>query len=391
MSGRVARLEVEAVGGGALGAAERDAWRAFQGANPALAHPYFDPRYAEVAADTAPGGRIAVLRRGGRVVGFLPFQRRGRLIQPLAAPLSDYHGLIADPSADIDLVEVVRGLGGGRFRFSGLADVGVPAGAPLIARRRMVADLRGGPDAVQADWDARDPRFAKNLRRLERALARDHGEAEFVWNARDERVLDWIVGLKREQYACTRLHDVFACGWTVRLLRRLMAIEDADFGVRLAWMHIDGRLVAAEAMLVGLGGCHMWFPAYDRAFRRCGPGIQLSARELRAAAAAGLAWADFGCGEESYKSYFTAPAGQVFEGVLSASPLDAGVRRVARAVIDHAPRPVRSLSLSLGRRVDIINACETEIGAWLGGAAQAARAALAKAVPPRRTASGAPA
>lgn len=379
MGARAAKLEVETIGGEALGAAELEAWRAFRDANPALAHPYFHPRYAQVAAETVPGGRIAVLSRGGRLVGFLPFQRRGGLIQPLAAPMSDYHGPIAAAGTQIDLAEVVRALGGGRFRFNGLKGTPAPPGGGLVARQRMALDLSAGSEAALAACEARDPKFFKNLRRMERSLARDHGEPTFVWNVRDERVLDWIVARKREQYRQTRLHDVFACGWTLRLLRRLLALEDADFGLRLSWLEVGGRLAAAEAALVGDGVCHLWFPAYASEFRRYGPGVQLTWRELGAAASDGLAWADFGCGDESYKAVFAQPVETVHEGVVTAGALGAASRRAARALLARAPRPVRSLSLSLGRRVDVINACETEPAGWLGGAAHAVRAAVAKA------------
>lgn len=378
MGARAARLEVETIGGEGLGAAELDAWRAFRAANPALAHPYFHPRYAEVAADTAPGGRIAVLRRSGRIVGFLPFQRRGGLIQPLAAPMSDYHGPIAPADAPVDLAEAVRALGGGRFRFNGLKGTPAPPGGG-IARQRMALDLSAGPEAALAACEARDPRFFKNLRRMERGLAREHGEVRFVWGARDERVLDWIVARKREQYRQSRLHDVFACGWTLRLLRRLLRLDESDLGLRLSWLEAGGRLVSAEAALVGDGVCHLWFPAYDPAVRRYGPGVQLTWRELAAASAAGLAWSDFGCGDESYKSTFAEPVETVHEGVVTAGALGAASRRAARALLARAPRPVRNLSLSLGRRVDVINACETEPAGWLGGAAHAVRAAVAKA------------
>lgn len=132
-------LSIEAKKVGDLSVLERDAWRCFAAADPALAHPYFDLRYAQAAADAAPGAGVAVLRRGSRAVGFLPFQRRGGVIQPLGAPLSDYHGLIAEPGEGLDLCDVVERLGGRVFRFNGLTTRTPRSG--WIARRRMIADV----------------------------------------------------------------------------------------------------------------------------------------------------------------------------------------------------------------------------------------------------------
>ncbi|PTS90245.1 cellulose biosynthesis protein CelD, partial [Caulobacter sp. HMWF009] len=69
-----------------LGAPERARWDSLRRANPALGSPYFDLRYIDVAGAVAPGARIAILRRDGQIVGFLPHQRRGGLLQPLGAP-----------------------------------------------------------------------------------------------------------------------------------------------------------------------------------------------------------------------------------------------------------------------------------------------------------------
>src|SRR5690554_4624885 len=88
---------VEILAVDALGAAEWDQWRAMAAANPDLASPYFRPEFTRVAASVSPGAAVAVLHRGGEIAGFFPFQRRGGAIQPLGAPMNDYHGVIARP------------------------------------------------------------------------------------------------------------------------------------------------------------------------------------------------------------------------------------------------------------------------------------------------------
>lgn len=369
-----ATLQVEVLEAGALGEAERAAWRAMQAANPALDHPYFDLRYAEAAAAVAPRAQVAVLHRGGAIAGFLPFQRRGRRLQPLGAPMSDYHGVVAAPQTQVDLDAVARALGG-TFRFNGLKGCAAPDPG-WTARRRMAARTGEGREALEAGWEAREHKFFKNLRRLERGLVRDHGELQFTWSGRDAGVLDWIVTRKREQYRRTHRHDVFACGWTERLLRRLLESPDADFGLRTSALRVGGVLVAAEAALVGPGVCHLWFPTYEAAYRKYGPGMVMTARELTAAAETGYRWVDFGCGDEGYKTAFAEPVETVHEGVAGGPAHPAAA--LTGSVLARGPAPLRRLGASVGRRLDIINACETETGPWLAGVAGAGRAMLAR-------------
>lgn len=367
--------QVEIVAPAALGAADREAWAAFRAANPALDHPYFDLRYT-LAAACAPGAAVAVVRRAGSARAFFPFQRRGRLIQPLGAPLTDYHGVIAPAGETVDLAALVRAVGGAGLRVNGW--LGGGAGSDWTGRARMVCDLTGGPPALEARFDARDHKFCKNLRRAHRAFERDHGPARFVWNDRDPAVLDWVIARKREQYRRTRRHDVFACGWTADLLRRLFEAATPEFGLRLVSLRTAaGDLVAGEISMVGDGLLHLWFPAYADAYRRYGPGTLLTRLELDAAAAAGLRAADFGCGEESYKSTFAEPCGEVLEGAI-AGPLTSGAAALLR---DRAPAPVRRLAGSVGRRLYVINACETRPAAWLAGTLAAAGAAARSLAP----------
>ena len=104
----MASLKVEIVGIDALGEAEWAMWRAMLAANPALESPYFRPEFARVAGCISPRAAVAVFSRDGEIVGFFPHQRRGGAMQPLAAPMNDYHGVIAFPDAAPSLEEVPR-------------------------------------------------------------------------------------------------------------------------------------------------------------------------------------------------------------------------------------------------------------------------------------------
>lgn len=363
-------LTVDIMRPNALSTREQAAWAAMRPKDVRLDPPYLDYRFTLAAAD-APGAALAVFRRGGAPVGFFPFQRRGRLIQPLAAPLSDYHGVISGPGEVFDPAVTARLLGGG-LRVNGWIGQGsAPVG--FVARQRMAADVSMGRHALSEALDSRDHKFFKNMRRLARGFERDLGRPVFIWDDRDPAVLDWIVTRKRDQYRRTRRHDVFACGWTVDLLRRLFDMRPQGFGVRVSSLRTqDGEIVAAEASLDDGRTLHMWFPAYEAKFARYGPGLALTRMEMEAAADDGYALVDFGGGEEGYKSTLAQSVGQIFEGVANGG--------VAGRMLERGPAPVRSFGRSLGRRLDIINACETRPADWWAGAASAAVAAARKTV-----------
>nr|WP_232792835.1 GNAT family N-acetyltransferase [Caulobacter hibisci] len=340
-----------------MGAPERALWNALRDADPLLASPYFDLRYIETAADCAPGARIAVLERGARIVGFLPFQRRGSVLQPLGAPLSDFHGLVAEPG--VELAQVLALLGAERMRFSGLV-TREPAGE-LSVRHAMAADLSNGFEAYQA---GRSAAFLKDKRRRARALERDHGQTVFTFERPTPDLLAWLVAQKRDQIRRTHQHDIFACGWTQDLLHRLAKYDDADFCLRLAVLRAGGTIVAAELGLTSGDRHHLWFPIYDQDFARYSPGALMTLETLRAAAALGVARVDFGPSEEAYKEDFAQPMEPVLEGTLAVRPsLMTHLRGAPGADrIDEVGR-------RLARRLDRISACEPGlIGQVRGGA-----------------------
>lgn len=351
-----AGVKVEAIEVEALGADERALWSALRNAHPHLGSPYFDLRYVEAACRVAPGGRVAVIRRDRQVIGFLPFQRRGGVLQPLAAPISDFHGLIAAPDADIDLGEVVAALGCRRLRVSGL--VGTPVQPGLGVRHAMIADLSNGFGAYQA---GRTSGFLKDKRRRMRMLERDHGPVCFEFDRPSSEMLDWVVAEKRAQIRRTHQHDIFDCGWTLRLLHALNAIDARDFGLRLAVLRAGKVIVAAELGLRDGGRHHLWFPVYAAAYGRYSPGALMTLETLRVASERGIARVDFGPSEERYKEDFAEPAEPALEGVIwTRAPLAPGLDSLAGG---------NGAGARLRRRIDRIAACEPSLPGQVKGAA----------------------
>ena len=336
----------------ALGAPERAQWNALRQANPLLGSPYFDLRFMDVAGEIAPGASIAVIRRGDEIEGFLPFQRRGALIQPMAAPMSDIHGFVAAADTTLSYATVLRKLGADRARVSGLVGSAAGEAGGLSVRYAMAADVSGGFAAYEA---GRSSGFLKDKRRRLRALERDHGAVRFTFDRPTPDMLDRIILGKRQQLRRTHQYDIFSCGWTGALLHRLAEVDDADFGLKLAVLRAGDVIVAAELGMTSGDHHHLWFPIYDTAYARYSPGSLMTLETLRAAAEQGIARVDFGPGGEAYKRDFAEPAEPVFEGMIRARP------PVVR--LKGSPGMTK-----LSRRFDGIAACEPSLVGRVRGA-----------------------
>ncbi len=349
----------------------RALWARFRDANPALSSPYFDLRYVLAASAVAPHAQVAVIRQGGETIGFLPFQRRGGAIQPMAAPLTDYHGLIARPGAQIDLKVVLQHLQARRFRFGGLVDAQarpINAAAPKPA---MIADLTGGYDAyLEGRRAAGQGSFLKDKRRRQRQLAEQVGPLSFSLSA-DPDMLELIIAEKRAQMRRTGQHDVFSTPWTQDLLRHLNNDADPDFGLRVAVLKAGDKVVAAEAGLLSGSVYHLWFPIYDPDFARYSPGALMTLETLRVLADQGVALADFGPGAEDYKRAFADEGAEVVEGDVMADPFVEGLRDLVRQTVAGSPRlheRLLALYQRLDRRLDRIAACEPGLNGQISAA-----------------------
>ncbi|NJC42757.1 CelD/BcsL family acetyltransferase involved in cellulose biosynthesis [Brevundimonas alba] len=375
-------LKVDIVGVDALGEAEWAEWRAMLAADPALDSPYFRPEFTQVAARISPDAAVAVFSHGGRTVGFFPHQKRGGAMQPLAAPMNDYHGVIARPGEAPSLEEVARTLGATRLNVTAWVGATGADGRDLGEPRRTV-QVQLGPDGYDGWYSERrssQGKFFKDKERARRSMESELGTLRVERGLRDPALLDWLIGLKRDQYKRTGRHDIFACGWTADLLHALLKEDRDGFGASMAGLWAGDRLTALEYSLHAGDQYHFWFPGYEPSLARCSPGILLSMDTMRLAAELGYRTFDFGFEGEHYKKYFCNGSRTVREALVLRPGLGAAVSQAAVGALNLAGggRGER-LRASVRRRWAAIEACETTPGNRLRGAAQAAGAALAKA------------
>ncbi len=370
-------LQIEIVEASQLTVADRVLWRAMAEANPDLASPYFAWEFTEIASRIVPQAAVAILTRGGRTVGYFPHQRRGASIQPLGAPMNDYHGVIAMPGEAPALSEVADLLGAPRLSVS--AWIG-PSGVGAHRETLMTVLPEEGYDAWYAERRRTWGKYFKDKERARRSLETELGEAEVRRGLTDPAMLDHLIGLKRDQYARTGRHDIFACGWTRDLLHALMASEYEGFGASMAALWAGGRLTAIEYSLHAGDRYHFWFPAYEPGLARCSPGILLTLDTMRLGSEAGFRVFDFGFGGEGYKKYFCNATQDVHEAVVSRPGMGSILSDAAFGLLNTAAggRGER-LRTSVRRRWAAIEACEVTPANRLKGAAAAAVVAVRKA------------
>lgn len=376
-------LSVETVRPDELSAREIALWRSFVVSEPRCASPFFHPSFTRVAGQIAPGAAVAVLHRAGEIVGFFPHQRRGASVQPLGAPLNDYHGVIARPGAAPALEAMPALLGASSVTVNGWNGAG--EGEGLLRRRTLQAALPDGWSAYDAERRGTWRKYFRDKDRSRRTLERDHGAVELMADETDPAALDRLLALKSAQYRRSGRHDIFACGWTADLLRALLATREPDFGARLATLRTDGRGVAFEFALHTASRYHFWLPAYEAGMARYSPGILLSLETMRHGAGEGFSVFDFGFAEETYKKYFCNREETMLEGVVHlpgfTDAISAALWMVgAESALEAGAAFARArLGLSVRRRWAAIDACETTFAGRMRGVAAAATAAIGRA------------
>ena len=369
-------LQIEVVKADQLTVADRVLWRAMVDANPDLASPYFRWEFTEIAARISPDAAVAILSKGGRTIGYFPHQRRGSAIQPLGAPMNDYHGVIAMPGEAPSLATVAALLNAPRLNVS--AWVG-PSGAGELRETLMTVTPEEGFDAWYAERRQTWGKYFKDKERARRSLETELGPIRVERGLKDPELLDQLIQLKRDQYARTGRHDIFACGWTRDLLHALMASEHEDFGASMAVLWAGDKLTAIEYSLHAGDRYHFWFPAYEPALARCSPGILLTMDTMRLGCDAGFRVFDFGFGGEGYKKYFCNATQTVREAVILKPGVGSMLSDAAVGLLNTAAGGKgERLRTSVRRRWAAIEACETTPANRLLGAVAAAGAAMKK-------------
>nr|WP_255575439.1 GNAT family N-acetyltransferase [Caldovatus aquaticus] len=321
----------------ALTAAEIAAWRRFQAGDAALASPYLCPEYARIAAAVRPDVTVAIAERDGAPVGFLAFERRGRVGGPVGRAVCDCQAIVAEPGCAWDPRAFLRAAGLSVYDFTYFR-ASQPAFAPF---HRSVETSHAIDLAPTFEDYLRERREAARriptassgfphhaLARL-RQLERQCGPVRFRLHEPDPRALHTLLAWKSRQYRRNGLPDAFARRWLVALLERIHATQTPDFAGVLSTLSVGDRMVAAHMGMRSADLLHYWYPAYapDAALARFSPGLILLLEVCRHAAAHGIRAIELGAGDEPYKRLFANAGFPVAAGCVGAFSLPLLLRR----------------------------------------------------------------
>lgn len=336
-------MRVEVVRG-LLPAALIDRWIDITSRSPWLSSPFFRPEFARAVASARRDVCVAVINGGEALFPFQP--RPLGFAQPLGSPLSDYHGVIAERGANLDLPELLRRCDLRAWSFNH-----VPADqesfSPWSFRTSdspildLALDASRLPQGTVGD-------LGRKRRKAERAL----GAIEFEMNSLDPEMLAWCIERKSEQYRKNNSPDIFAWGWPRKVLETLAGYRaDPEFCAMLSVLRMGGQVVAAHFGLRSRHVLHWWFPTYDLAHGRFSPGIHLLLEVIAAAPAHGVSVIDFGRGDTRYKQEFANRSVPLLEGCVSGAGWVSALYRQRTRLVQLAHRRLATGSNPLYRTV----------------------------------------
>lgn len=296
-----------------LSAEEQAAWLGFMAATPSLRRAFFAPGFAAACEQAHGRARVAVLRQGGEICGFFPFQYAGPwhqrvgLGERIGGELCDNAGLIARPGVRLDPATLL-----GLCRLGGLFMSHL--GEDQHARGLTVADWRighridlaQGSAAYFAALAAANRPFLLDTERRHRRMEKEYGPPEVTVTTRPSAgELAALIAAKRAQYARTEVGDPFADPAHRRLVHLLAERDDAACTPMLSTLTAGGRVLARHFGLMYAGVLSYWFPVYDRDASKVSPGRLLLWHTIRAADAHGIRLIDRGEGDTQAKRDFS--------------------------------------------------------------------------------------
>lgn len=354
--------DIEIISPKDLSPADEAAWAEMRAANPALYSPYFHPEYTRLIGRLRPDAYIAIAREDGKPAAFFPYQgpRPGKsgFARPIGAPMTDYHGIITAPDADIDYGHLLRGTGIGAFHYSALIDPsGNLAAQPSAQDTGCMMDISGGAEAWRAARDGSYRRSLKSHRRRVRKAEDDIGPRRFEFKSNDKTVFESLITWKAEKFAETGKYDVLSAGWTLELLEQLWT---SDSGLRcdMQALYFGDRLAAVDLGLSDGPTFHSWIVAYDGDLQSYAPGIQLLEGLIDHASELGYSRIDLGAGTEGYKRHYATEDITVKTGFIPVQGPAAALSRAYETTECFGKKVLKDAPGKLRRRYSQIAACD---------------------------------
>ncbi|WP_310213571.1 GNAT family N-acetyltransferase [Caulobacter sp. BE264] len=370
-------LDVETIHPSLLSASDVALWWRLAASEDGFGNPLLGPDFAQAVGKVREDARVAVVRRGGETLGFLPFHRRpGGLARPIGSPLSDYHGLVSRAEAGLRIADVLRAAEVSVFRYSGLIDP--HAVFPVSSetdRTAYLIDLSGTTaDAYLEAVRAESPKKIKNYRRLDNKLDREVGEVRLVAGDMSRDAFNLLIDWKRDQLARTGGHDFLRADWTRELMADLFTARDGAMRGLMINLYAGDTLVGGHFGVRQGATYHPWIASTNPEMAAWSPGQIFFLRAIAAMPELGLTRYDLGPGHDHYKRAYGLSTIQIGEGAATAASVAGRVAHSMESVWSlagaHGAGPVGQLR----RRMDAIASTELTVTGRVRGFVEAVAA-----------------
>ena len=293
-------------------------WRRFQNQRYSLQNPFLCPEFTLAVSSVVEGVRVAVIRIGGRIVGFFPFQlvdkqRAG----PVAPGFNDGQGVIGDTSAERSIGDLMRGCELTEWHFDQLL-AEQQQFTPYHSRMWFSAliDLRRGVKSWRHTLQDAGRRQVEQLERKRRRLEREHGQVSLHAHVGDCGVLKQLLEWKGAQWARSGVADKFTKTWVDGMMHALLPIQHAGFASMLTVLELEGQPIAMHYGLRSQSIWSYWTTVYDRTWREYSPGLLMLLMMAEAAPRLGLSFIDLGMEDFLYKRRLMNASVPVAAGVV---------------------------------------------------------------------------
>jgi len=326
-------LEVLVVRPTDLDAEEQACWRKFLDSSSTFDNPFLAPEYVQALDHVRDRTRVVVASDAGQVVGFLPFELRGRgRAGPAGGGLSDATGIVHNTSWVPDVGAMLRGAVR-TFDFVNLLGQQVPRTARYVVRADSpVIDFSDGYDQYLAGRRRVLKQLVQSTLRKRRKLEREVGPLRFTFAGGDLEDLAALMRWKSEQYRAMGEWDRFSDPRVVELLQRLHGTAAEHCSGTLSVLWAGDQRAAVHFGIRSPQTLSWWFPAYNPALGRYSPGMQLLLYLVEAGAGHGLSRINLGAGVHGYyKDAMKTGHLVVARGTLDDGSPGALLQRAARA------------------------------------------------------------
>ena len=325
-------------------------WREIIDADETFASPYFSPYFTNAVAQARNDVQVAIWRKGGEYVGFLPFHRRPMNVgKPIAGPLNDYQAIIGRPSFRPDVGQIMHDCRLDAFDFQNLRAEQLPpvsGGATPFPGTLHVCetgearflDLSNGFEAYYRQRQQQGVSELKKTMKKKRKLEREVGPVRLVAHSDDPKVLQALHEWKGLQYARTGEFNAFSLQWISQVLQAVLAQNGPKFSGALSALYAGDELAAVHLGMHTDKAWHYWFPTHNPALSRYSPGMILALETAAYAADIGVSRIDLGKGDTRFKTSLGSDAIALKAGYMGRPGLASSIRKARFLTEDNAEK-----------------------------------------------------